>query len=196
MLRLASVMCIALVAAVPAWGDPIILVGEHILLPDTPGQSIEVYVSGTPAVQGLNLNVQLGPDPYATDGPVLSGLDILTDTIFAANNTGASNPEQGLGIDLPMFETRTTTTLSGTVVADGLLATMTVDTSGLQSGTWTLSLSNTLNGPTDFAGLSAIITDGSIHIVPEPATLLLALTALVGFIAFRRRSRLHPLHRI
>ena len=187
MLRLAFVTCIVLIAAVPAWGDPIILVGEHLLLPDTPGQSIEVSVSGAQAVQGLNLNVQFGPDPYATDGPVLTGLDILTDTIFAANNTGASNAEQGLGIDLPMFETRSTTTLSGTVGADGLLATMTVDTSGLQSGTWTLLLSDTLNGPTDFAGLPAIITDGSIRIVPEPATLLMLLT--LGLLACRRRRR-------
>lgn len=189
MLRTVLLACIAWAGALPALADPIVVVGDHLLLPDTPNQSIAVYVSGGQAVQGLNFYSQLGPDPWATDGPVLSSLDILTGTIFAGNNTGAIDVEQAFGVDLPMFEGRTTTTLSGSVAATGLLGTITIDTSGIQSGTWDLRLEDTANGPTTFAGVPISITDGSIRVVPEPTAALLGLLAVVSLATLRRRGR-------
>jgi hypothetical protein len=55
-----------------------------------------------------------------------------------------------------------------------LLATLTIDTSGLNHGEWNLNLRDTLNGPTDFAGTAATIVDGSITIVSDSSPQLMA----------------------
>jgi len=151
---------------------PVIDVGHHVLLPDTPGQTFQVSVTGGDLVQGLNFNLQVadgGPEwGGVIDGPAIEALDILTGTIFDGNNTGTVDLDGGppSGSDIaPQYEGRSTTTDSGSVPASGLLATVTIDTTGFSSGTWDLFLSNTLNGPTDFAGLPASITDGSIRVL-------------------------------
>jgi hypothetical protein len=48
------------------------------------------------------------------------------------------------------------------VSAEGLLATVTIDTTGFERGSWSLVMSNTVNGSTDFAGLTSTIVDGLI----------------------------------
>ncbi len=53
---------------------------------------------------------------------------------------------------------------SGTVPAEGLLAVVTIDTTGFDRGSWVLRVSGTANGDTDFAGLAATLVDGSITI--------------------------------
>ena len=85
-----------------------------------------------------------------------------------------------------------TTTQSGSVAADGVLAWVTFDTTGLMAsdGPFTLSMNDTLNGATDFAGIPATITDGQLSIVavPEPNACTLFLFAFGG-LAVRRRGR-------
>jgi hypothetical protein len=162
-----------------------ILVGEHNLLPDTPGQTIQIFVTGGNAVQGLNFNGQVadgGPEVGGSiDGPNITSADILTGTIFGSNNTGQQDPGS-----FPQLAIRTTSTSSGTVTADGLLATLSIDTTGFLKGSWPLKLGDTLNGPTDFAGIPITITDGSIA-VPEPAGAALLLIAGAGVTTRRRR---------
>lgn len=151
--------------------SPAIAVGSHVLLPNTAGQVIQIYVIGEVAVQGLNFNIQVadgGPEAAAwggsIDGPEIQGLDIITGTIFASSNTGGGDDSDGAypADSIPQWEFRDTTTNSGTVVANGLLATVTIDTTGFTSGSWSLVIGETVNGPTDFAGLAAVITDGTI----------------------------------
>lgn len=141
-----------------------IIVGTHRLQPDMAGQQIPIYVSGGGPVQGLNFNLQIAdpniPPDVAAEAPVITRVDILTGTIFADNHTG-------LRIDLdedrvPQHAYQATTTAFGTVAAEGLLAMVTVDTTGFWNGAWTLQLSRTVNGPTDFAGLPPSIIDGAI----------------------------------
>lgn len=73
---------------------------------------------------------------------------------------------------------------SGTVSASsGLLATLCIDTTGIDSGTYTLSLGNTLNGPTAFLAntgeVPISITEGTLTVVPEPTGLALLATVFV-----------------
>src|SRR5262245_47437704 len=101
-------------------------VGDHNLLPNLPGQTIQIFVTGGGAIAGVSLNVQVA-DGYpdvpgsATDGPDITGIDLVTGTIFAANNTGATDPGSVDQVGL-----RNITTSANTVPADGILATLTL----------------------------------------------------------------------
>ena len=90
---------------------------------------------------------------------------------------------------LPQVWIQSTTTAEGTATADGLLATLTIDTTGFLDGSFDLSLGNTLDGATDFAGLPADITDGSIRIIPEPTALVLLLLGCAGVVLGVRRLK-------
>lgn len=165
-------LLLTLLVGRPAPAAPMINVGTHELFADTPGQTLEIYVSGGDAVSGVNFNIQVadgGPETGGSiDGPVITGLDILTGTIFAASNSGSVNPEALAGLDYPQWESRTTLTAGGTVAASGLLATVTLDTTGFSAGqSFDLIMGGptALNGPTDFAGLTAVITNGLINLV-------------------------------
>jgi hypothetical protein len=147
---------------------PQIAVGTHVVQPNTPGQTIPIYVSGGWPVQGLNFNIQVADGGPSAGGmlsaPVITDVDILTATIFAATNTGLRTDANypGGADPVPQHEYRGTTTAAGTVSAEGLLATVTIDTTGFERGSWSLVMSNTVNGSTDFAGLASTIVDGVI----------------------------------
>jgi uncharacterized protein YjiK len=153
---------------------PTIVVGSHTLLPNTANQAIQISVSGDAMVPGLVLYVQVGdggPERTAagiptagTDGPSISAVDIKTDTIFEEDEAIQINQD-----DLPQW-TDTEIILDEEVEANGLLATIYIDTTGFTSGTYDLKLSGTLAGATigasdtDFLGVVADITNGSFTI--------------------------------
>ena len=179
--------CVVLVAARPAPGGMYIDVGNVKLLPDTPGQTVAIWLTTDAAdrVAGCNFNAEIGgagPAFGGIDGPRITGVDLVTGTIFDGNNRGQTNLNS-LG-QLAMYSIVTD---GGTVPAGGLLATLTIDTTGFTTpgSTWTLALGQTHNGPTDFAPDPAIITDGSIMLVPEPAAA--ALLGLGGLAMLIRR---------
>jgi len=248
-----------------------VAVGDHVLLPDMEDQQIQIFVTPddpiTPEfVQGLNFNIQVadgGPEVGGVvDGPVISDVDIITGTIFEANNLGQVDPEpsgvyetiihtfaihnlgqgdlhltgdpvvdlqgpdadqfyvnampettiapgdsttfeiafapttpglkqatvvvanddpdenpytyaiQGTASELdiyPQWEGRFTVAETGSVEADGLLATVTVDTTGFTEGAWDLVMGeDNMNGASDFAGVPINITDGTITLNSAP----------------------------
>jgi hypothetical protein len=171
----------ALMPAAAAMAAPTIDVGSHLLLPNTPHQAITIDVTGGDAVQGLNFYAQIADGT----GPKIESVDLLAGTIFASNNTGQQNPES-----LPQTLFASTTTSAGTVAADGVLATLWIDTTGFNvgDGPWSLNLVGTDDSDTDFAGVFADVTNGMIDIqaVPEPATLGLLSIGALGLLRRRR----------
>ncbi|MCH8044616.1 MAG: tandem-95 repeat protein [Planctomycetes bacterium] len=171
-------------AGAPAGEMPTIVVGQYTLVADTPNQQIEIFVSGGQSVAGVNLVAQVGdggPElvnsglPAGTDGPAITSVDLKTGTIFAALDVS----QFGL-LSLPQvhFSSLGIESQNTTVSADGLLATLSIDTTGIFGGSFQLLLAGVLpqltNGPfaTDFAGIPIEITNGVITIESsQPADL-------------------------
>jgi len=176
-------------------------VGDFLLDPNTPGQEILIEIQGTPGVdevQGITLNVQVadgypdyrpGDPPSTVDGPNITAVDLVgPGTVFGSvANTGPNFIAQ-----LEQIWVVGTTTASGSVTADGVLAVVTIDTTGwfAGDGPWELRLKDTLNGDTSLPGVSSppTIINGTIA-VPEPSTLLLGLVAGALFWCWRSGPR-------
>lgn len=185
----------SLVQAAP---EPVIVVGNYNLVENTPNQMVQIFVSGGQSVQGLDFSVQVADGGTSLGGtivaPKITNVDIFSGTIFAGNNNPSIPGISSNG----QYALATTTTAAGTVPADGLLATLTFDTTGFFATgpvtTFDLKLAN-LNGgatDTDFAIIPASITNGSIHITaaaPEPGSLVLLLCGGAGFFLVLRRKR-------
>ena len=189
----------------PAAAAPLITVGEHELLPETADQTIEIHVSGGQAVSGINLLAQVGdggPElgdilglAPGTPGPRITGVDLKPDGGIFADVPDSPQDEQMIP---QVADFRLALAAPGaTVPAEGLLATLTIDTTGLDLDpaelpqTWDLRLSGVMpdfgDGPftTDFADGSAEIDNGSLTVIPEPASL--ALLGVGGLMLLRRR---------
>ncbi|QDU71552.1 hypothetical protein [Mucisphaera calidilacus] len=149
--------------------DSVTEIGTIELLENTTGQTFEIYAqTSVTRVQGVNLNIQIGdggPEAGGTDAPSITGVDILTGTIFESNNTGLGSAS---GILVPQVAFYSTTTLSSNVLADGLLATLVIDTNGFfaDDGPFPLILSQTINNPTNFGPIVPTIIDGWIELTP------------------------------
>lgn len=188
MLRfIATFVLVCSVVGIAAASTPVITVGSHQLQPNLAGQQVQVYVSGAALVQGLEFNVQIGD---GLSGPVLQSVDILTGTIFANNNEGIF-PGSYLNQHLAYYGTTTIETKdigfgAGYVSTSGLLATLLIDTTGVSTGQFALKLVGTNEGTTNFAGVAAQISDGTLS-VPEPLSATLMLAG-AGIMMRRRRG--------
>ncbi len=160
-----------------------ITLGNYLLLPNTPNQTIPVYVSGGAMVSGVNFNLQVGdggPASGGTPGPVFTKLDFVTNSIFQFDY---SDPVDEGSVPQVLTEYILTANNGDVVSADGLLATVTIDTTGFFPGqAFPLLIANTLNGPTSFsdAPIPGTMTNGLITIVPEPSSI--ALLAAGGIV--------------
>lgn len=148
-----------------AWAATI-NVGNHILNPGTAGQKIVIRVQGTELAEGLDFNIQIGDGGSFAGGddtgPVITGVDLITGTMFQANNGGNNNFVQA-----PLLWTKPIVTAAGTVTVNGLVATVTIDTTGFTEGRYPLSLkpAPSLGGPTNF-----IVSQGG-HVVSVPLSI-------------------------
>jgi|GEM_PF-2676616 len=179
-------------SATIATAAPTITAGNHQLLPNTSGQVISILASGdflADALAGVDLFLVIGG---GTEGPMVTNLDLIgAGTIFAASNTG----QQDFGAPYipPSREiVGITTTVSGTVNPNGVLAYLTLDTTGLAAGDYTLSLTSDLIGPSVLYSAGAaptVLINGTLSVVPEPSSVVLGLFGIAGVaaIAIRRR---------
>ena len=151
-------------------------VGHHSLFANTANQEIPIFVSGNELVSGLNLFAQIGdggPELGSfgfmpgSDGPAITAVDLKFGTIFA---DVAGPQDDQAGVPQVAISSIEFSNPGGATLANGLLANLTVDTSGFFGGSWDLRLDGVLpmfeNGPfaTDFAGVPANITNGTIQV--------------------------------
>lgn len=162
-----------------------IVVGNHTLLPNTPNQVITIRVRGGDSIAGEDFFAQIGDGGTFVGGidvgPIFTSVDIIGSSIFAGNHTGAYGDPSGIppgnNSHHPLIWVDGTIAETGTVAADGLLATLTIDTSGLTSGTFPLVLTGvaTALGPfsttlRDANGdpISLTVTNGTLTISALP----------------------------
>jgi hypothetical protein len=180
----AALLAGVVVATSPASAALVVDVGSHQLLPNTPGQTVELFVSGGDLVDAAEVNVEIGD---GTAGPLITDIDLKTNTIFApASFTEADVINTGR-------QAQSNVEGPSDVAASGRFATVTLDTTGLQFGTFPLELTVNVGGtlfPTRFnnngVAVPLTITDGSVS-VPEPAAL--GLLGAAGLVLVGRRRR-------
>ena len=187
----------------------VINLGSIDVFPNQDGQAIDI-VATVPAgstadhVTGLNLRVRLG-----------DGMGPLVEPTFSMTSAGGRGVEFGGAIwdGLP-------TTMAGSVVKDapqylqasvvfnaaaatvpavGRIATIYINTSGIEGGSFDLQLAMTgeIGLPTAFIQpgvgtvepLQATIIDGTLNVVPEPTAAMLAVLGLLGLLQYRRVRR-------
>ena len=159
-------------------------VGTHNLNANMPDQIIQIDIAGVDVAQGVNFNIQVADGGSEAGGsilgPKITGIDIVGGTlggatIFTGNNVGQTN-----SLVLPQVWEATTTTGSGTVTTNGVLGFVEIDTTGFFGGEmFDLIMSNTVNSPTDLAGISVDVTNGTINVIPEPSSVVLVIIGLL-----------------
>ena len=180
--------------------------GNHVLLPDTPGQSVTLTVAnvnGAPhAVSGVNVYVDIGDGHEGPiPAPTIQAFNLSVGPLngFITIAPGTPNPA------LPSKSLQTSATVNtppGTVSfpVGGPYDFMhlTIDTTGFFSGTWDLKVAGINGGSFEVeflnVGFPQVIAtthfNGTISIVPEPSTYAalsgLALLAFAGYRRFRR----------
>ena len=193
-----------LAPAVAAAGPVSIVAGNHLLPDDGGTHTIQIRAFGPGGLQGVKLNIAVGgggASSGGTDGPAIDLIDAQSaGTIFFGNASASTFFTSGqLGVE-------GFTTLGGTEDADAngnLLAFVTINLAGynagsagdLGAGKWTFKVSGVpgiLFPTSDWngsAGITPVMVDGSIQIVPEPGSIVLCLFAAAGvaIVAIRRR---------
>ncbi len=141
---------------------PQIYVNSSNLLPNTPNQTLQVFIQGADAISGENLNFQING---ADSGPMITGIDLITGTIFSSNGQSPTGP--GIinsGTSSGRLAIVSVTTVSGTVVDNGILATLQVSTGPSSGGVFSLNMINTLNGASNLVLPNPSNTNSTISI--------------------------------
>lgn len=179
---------------VAAANGPAIDIADVTVPEGTTSASVPITISGGQAVSDMVLFLQVGHGGTVTGNPPVpqvTGFE-WTGSIWEDAPGGFTKshafappdeiPDVSLNLDV-----------SGeTVAADGLLLSFTVDTSDMEAGdSYDLSLTTSFGDQTDLGGpagkLAPTLDDGSITMVPEPATLCLLG---VGAATLLRRRKL------
>jgi hypothetical protein len=185
----------------------VVNVGANVLLADTPNQKITLLIAGVEQVAGEDFFAQIGDGGAANHGtatkPVFTNVDILTNSIFAANSVGAqgdpNGSPSGSNAGHPLIWVDGTVTAAGAVADTGVLATLTIDTTGVSSGTFALLLTgvaDTLGGfdttlrNSSGDPIALSVTNGSITVLaPEPTVASAIGAGAAGWLILARRGR-------
>jgi hypothetical protein len=155
-------------------------VGVHDLLEGSSGQVVEIYATGTDLVTGFNLQAQLGNGVAPPPEPIFQSIDFSGGLWDAYPHTVMGGPLAGA----EMYAQASVAFNEGVqVVANGLIATLVIDTSGFAIGeSFALKLSDTdIGQDSDFivsggGSLAPQITNGTINIVSGAARITAPVT--------------------
>ncbi|GMU19966.1 MAG: hypothetical protein AMXMBFR13_00670 [Phycisphaerae bacterium] len=150
----ATVITLGMVAI--GHGQPVITMGTHDLLLDTPGQTIELSVSGTEMVDACHLSITIIAPPL---GVGMTDVDLVTGTIFAGGSGGGTIVANG------QVAYESAYIFGPPRPANGKLGTITIDTTGMSPGEWEVRIEGSFE--LQFAPIMAIAIPGAIKI-PEP----------------------------
>jgi hypothetical protein len=146
---------------------PTIDVGNLRLLPNAANQVRQVRVTGTEYATGLTFRIRVGDGLTPVNAPRITDVSLLgtadVPTVFDGNNLGQIDPE-GTFDHFPYAETRQISAAGGSVLANGVLALVSFDTTGVVSGSWNLVLADQNGVRTAFVGAAATIADGTVSI--------------------------------
>jgi hypothetical protein len=171
------------------------------LLPNKAGQQVNVYTTGGEPVAGFNFYATIGDG-----GADLGGIDVgptITDVVLhGVGMTFPSGEQTDIETSSSGMYVGTSIALTGknaTVAATGLLATLTIDTTGFAEAGESWPLKMDLAGTTfTLAGGAELVptfSNGILAIAatqaPEPGTLtlLVSIVALAPVLAWWRRRR-------
>ncbi len=184
--------------------------GTLNLLPNRPNQTVFLQLDNSEAFPlsfgGIDLALEVAdpnnPSALPEQLPAITGIDFDLDTVYSGHSPTV-DPAPGNTGQIQFW----TVSLPGSsgstpeigAFGHGRLATLTLDTTGIPSGTFNLRLVSTAYGDTtlydgfnlphaDFTALNALL----FVTIPEPAgttTVGAAATAIAMGIAFRRRQR-------
>ncbi|MGD0655261.1 MAG: autotransporter-associated beta strand repeat-containing protein [Thermoguttaceae bacterium] len=164
----------------PALGSPLISIQDQYMLNTDAQRLIPILVSSSTheLVEGVNLAVQIGDGGSVNGGtntaPQITNLDIIgSGTIFNASNTGSTPSYPSGNAPYLLVEADTTTVIGTSVEANGVLAYLTVNSTGAALGSYQISLQNVgehvQNTPplvwtTDFVDVSASFPPSAVYI--------------------------------
>lgn len=197
-----------LVPAVAARGA-VISTPKDIVLQANTEQWVSLKVTGTETLYFMDFYAEVMDAAGGIKGPQMKSIDLLNNTIFSANNSGqqddlfassgGSTPWlAGWGVE--------TQTNSPAVIANGVFAWILFDTKDIYSGTWDFrmfdvgstepgDLGDTYMADENFGNVLDESFGFKLTVVPEPSSLLLALSGLglasAGYAARRRARRSH-----
>jgi len=163
------------------------------LLPNQSGQQVQFFVSGLAAsadgADGFEVNAQIGDGGTilgGTDtGPVFESVDFNVGTVLDGWN-------QVDVVSAPLA-VRSLLDDSTSVMTDGFLGTVTLDTSGFNSGTFDFMISGVAGFDTRFTELSDEVPTNApngfirIQAVPEPSTAMILALGISTLVIRRRR---------
>ncbi len=197
-------------------GPITISVGNHLLLPETPGQTFNILLSG---VDGSDLYHEgelwttiAGGGPVVThfDDETTGSITNLGGTVWAGGGSEFGGIFVGIdGTSPGASGQRTGAYFSNNdyffIPTNGIFVTVTVDTTGVSPGTYAMNLDdhpaettrmyyNTydefFNQTGAFLVPNLVLANGTLTVVPEPSTMILAAFGFIGLAAWgwRRRS--------
>jgi len=198
-LRVGVLVCAFVCLSSPSWAAVTIDVGTWDIPAGNSSFEIPIAVStdAGDTLTDMALLVQVADGGVAElggsfAGPKITGLS-LSGSIWEASPLGIDGFSSGLGIgdfdQLVQYDAGIAFSGGVPVPASGVLATLTVDATGFADGaSFDLLLTGTAGGDSNFLGADTTVNNGTINIVPEPASMLL-LAGLGGMSLLGRRRR-------
>jgi len=167
---------ILLIIAGPVRADPNVVVGDHVLMPDQANQNITLYVDGVDLVTGFNLRAQIGDGIGPQNEPIFQDVnfgggiwDVYPYSVMGGPVGGAEQYAQASVVFNEPDQT---------VISNGTLVSLSIDTTGIFSGVYSLNLAATdIGADSTFLAIGGTeipvtITNGNISVLASPPTTL------------------------